>query len=116
MGFKYLIHKLRGIHWRSSEGKAPSCDLVLGVTARHDRRSTVVFPDHMRTTNLAVMGLSGVGKSYLIEKLVRQDIQQGTGFVIFDVHGDLADRIVSYLAERTRGDATLMSRIVIIEP
>ena len=116
MGFKYLIQKLREINRRSSERKVRSRDLVLGVAASHDRRSPVIFRDQMRPTHLAVMGLSGVGKSYLIEKLVRQDIQQGTGFVIFDVHGDLADRIVSYLAERTRGDDTLLSRIVIIEP
>jgi len=70
----------------------------------------------MRTTHLAVMGLSGVGKSYFIEKLVRQDIEHDTGFVVFDVHGDLADRIVAYLAERTCGNEGLSSRVVIIEP
>jgi DNA helicase HerA-like ATPase len=76
----------------------------------------VFLREELRPTHLAIMGLSGVGKSYLIENLIRQDIQQGTGFVLFDVHGDLADSVVAYLASRASKHRELADKIVLIEP
>jgi hypothetical protein len=76
----------------------------------------VILREEMRPTHLAIMGLSGVGKSYLIENLIRQDIAQGTGFVLFDVHGDLADSVVSYLASHATKNFELADKIVLIEP
>jgi hypothetical protein len=66
--------------------------------------------------HLAVMGLSGVGKTYFLENLIRQDIDHGTGFVLFDVHGDLADSVVAYLAERAKTRPELLDRVVLVEP
>src|SRR5712692_804064 len=116
MRLNYIIMQLLKSFHRPSVRRSPYCDLVLGTTDINGRKEPVILQENMRTTHLAVMGLSGVGKSYFIEKLVRQDIEHDTGFVVFDVHGDLADRIVAYLAERTCGNEELSSRVVVIEP
>lgn len=76
----------------------------------------VIMPQGARTMHLAVMGLSGVGKTYFLENLIRQDIEQGTGLAVFDVHGDLADSIIAYLAEHARNKPEALTRIVLIEP
>src|SRR6266849_7715827 len=91
-------------------------DLLLGVTTSEEHREPVILKEELRPTHLAIIGLSGVGKSYLIENLIRQDIQHGTGFVLFDVHGDLADSVVAFLAERTGKNRDLAHKVVIIEP
>jgi type IV secretory pathway VirB4 component len=74
------------------------------------------FPDVLRTQHLGILGLSGTGKTHLIEHMIRQDIQNGNGFALFDVHGDLADGIVGYLAERDGVHPEVYERTVIIEP
>jgi hypothetical protein len=91
-------------------------DLLLGVTTSGEHKEPVILKEELRPTHLAIIGLSGVGKSYLIENLIRQDIQQGTGFVLFDVHGDLADSIVAYLASRSSKYPEFADKIVLIEP
>jgi len=108
----HLIHNLLG----PKTERSMSRDLILGIERLGKRVQRVLLPEAARVTHLAVMGLSGVGKSYFMESLIRQDIQRETGFVVFDVHGDLADSIVAYLAEHTQHDKELRERVVIIEP
>ncbi len=91
-------------------------DLVLGKTRVQQRQLPVILREEMRPLHLAVMGLSGMGKSYLLENLIRQDVNQGTGFVVFDVHGDLADNVLAYIAQRSRDEEAILERVVLIEP
>lgn len=116
MTFEHLIIQLLNGLYCPSMQKPRGRDLVLGMTTTQQRRDTVIFPEAARTTHLGVMGLSGVGKTYFLENLIRQDIEQGTGFAVFDVHGDLADNIISFLAKRTAAEPTLADRVVIVEP
>jgi hypothetical protein len=111
--FAQLLNLLRK-HRRSAVRRR---DLVLGVSmAREARQPILYFPDALRTQHLGILGLSGSGKTYLIEHMIRQDIQNKTGFALFDVHGDLADNIVGYLAERDGLHPEVYQRTVIIEP
>src|SRR5438552_1168759 len=92
-------------------------DLILGVSAAlHAPDPFVVFPNFLRSQHLGIIGLSGSGKTHLIEHMIRQDIQAKTGFAIFDVHGDLADSVVAYLAERAAVDPDIYDRTIILEP
>jgi len=84
--------------------------------ARDASQPLLFFPDILRTQHLGILGLSGTGKTHLIEHMIRQDIQNGNGFALFDVHGDLADNIVGYLAERDGVHPEVYERTVIIEP
>lgn len=97
----FLVH-LANKHFGPKPPKPRGRDLVLGKTMVYDREEPVILRESARTMHLAVMGGTGVGKSYFLENLIRQDIAHGTGFAVFDVHGDLAENIVVYLAERAR--------------
>ncbi len=46
-----------------------------------------------RRAHMYIVGKTGVGKSTLIETLIRQDFQAGRGCILIDPHGDLADRL-----------------------
>ena len=81
-----------------------------------NREEPVILRASSRPMHLGMMGLTGVGKTYFLESLIRQDIDQKTGFVVFDVHGDLADRVIAYMAERAREDPEVSKRAVIVEP
>jgi len=81
-----------------------------------NKKLPVIFHEAQRPMHLGILGLSGVGKTYFLEHLIRQDIDRRTGFVLFDVHGDLADNIVAYLAERAHTDPSILTRTILIEP
>lgn len=110
-----IIRLLNGLH-HSEISHPRGRDLVLGMATTTERQQPVILREQARPTHLAIMGLSGVGKSYLIENLIRQDIRHGTGFVLFDVHGDLADSVVAFLAERVSRDQDLAQKVVLVEP
>jgi len=116
MTFEHFLVNLLNRLQRSSTRRPRGRDLVLGTAVILNRRELVMLPEAARPMHLAIMGLTGVGKSYFLENLIRQDIDHGTGFVVFDVHGDLADNIVAYLAERATDNAELLDRVVLIEP
>jgi hypothetical protein len=110
----YLIIRVQ--FKKSSEGK--SKDLALGVARSRDsrRRSVIMLPESLRAQHLGILGLSGSGKTYFIEHLLRQDVEKKNGFVLFDVHGDLADSILAHLAERANADPEVRKRTVLLEP
>jgi hypothetical protein len=116
MTFEHLIVKLLNGLYRPPTPRPNEGDLVLGVTHTQSRRMTVILPESARPMHLAVMGLSGTGKTYFLESLIRQDIEHGTGFVVFDVHGDLAESLVAFLAEHCGNRPEALNRVALVEP
>src|SRR5439155_7355728 len=111
--FVWLLNAFR----RSHPAGPRRGDLVLGISSeRNAANPFVVFPYSLRAQHLGILGLSGSGKTYFIEHLIRQDVQNKTGFVVFDVHGDLADSIIAYLAERASAYPEVLARTIILEP
>ncbi len=111
----FLIQLLNGLH-RPRSQRPGDRDLILGKAQTPNRSEIVILPEALRPQHLGILGLSGVGKTYFMENLIRQDIDHGTGFVVFDVHGDLADRIVDYLAERADHAPEILDTTILIEP
>src|ERR1043166_1699640 len=111
---------LRGLfRWITKRKRQPvrPGDLLLGVSSLpRAARPFVVLPQSLRSQHLGILGLSGSGKTHFIEHMIRQDIQHKTGFAVFDVHGDLAERVIGYLAERAPVDQDIYDRTVILEP
>ncbi len=64
-------------------------DLVLGQAGSLPLFSTVRLTAQQRTTHTYVIGLTGQGKSKLLEHLLFQDITRGRGVGLIDPHGDL---------------------------
>jgi hypothetical protein len=63
-----------------------------------------------RRRHLYIIGKSGVGKSKLLELLIRQDIAYGYGVCLMDPHGDVINAILDFVPEKRIQD------VVIIDP
>lgn len=116
MTFEHLLIQLLNGLYHPNSRKPKGRDLLLGMTTTINRTDPVILAEEDRVMHLGIMGLSGVGKTYFLENLIRQDIEHRTGFALFDIHGDLADSIVSFLAEHSSSDPGLLERVVIVEP
>ena len=55
-----------------------------------------------------MVGKSGVGKSKLLELLVRQDIAHGHGLFFIDPHGDVIEEILDFIPEDRVNDVVLI--------
>ncbi|MFH0891005.1 MAG: DUF87 domain-containing protein [Candidatus Liptonbacteria bacterium] len=63
-----------------------------------------------RRRHLYIIGKSGVGKSKLLELLIRQDIAYGHGMCLIDPHGETIDAVLDAVPENRIED------VVIIDP
>src|ERR1051326_395741 len=82
------------------------------VTARRLRLSS---DDRLRHT--ACFGLSGNGKTVLIDFEASQDLEQGDGFASVDFHADSFPRLLScFAAYEQRHGVDLSPRLIIVDP
>lgn len=75
----------------------------------------VHIPIAARATHTYVIGITGKGKSKLLEHLLFQDIVNGRGGGLLDPHSDLADDLLRYLAS-DRQSQRHWDRIVYFDP
>lgn len=61
-----------------------------------------------RRRHLYIIGKSGVGKSKLLELMVRQDIAFGHGVCLMDPHGDVIANILDFIPENRIKDVVLI--------
>ncbi len=61
-----------------------------------------------RRRHVYAVGKSGVGKSKLLELLIRQDIAYGHGVCLIDPHGDLIEDILGFIPEERIDDVILI--------
>jgi len=57
-----------------------------------------------RRNHMYMIGKTGVGKSTLLETLIRQDIEKGEGVALLDPHGDLVDRVLETIPACRRSE------------
>ena len=71
-----------------------------GITDRWLRspKQFSLYTDQARNTSTWVIGQPGMGKSKFIESLAIQDIIQGKGVGLIDIHGDLYQGLLTRLA------------------
>jgi type IV secretory pathway TraG/TraD family ATPase VirD4 len=60
-----------------------------------------------RLFHVYAIGKTGVGKTTLLETLLRSDIHAGRGFALIDPHGDLAERVIAESA-KVRDDVSVV--------
>ena len=61
-----------------------------------------------RRRHLYILGKSGVGKSKLLELLIRQDITYGHGLCLIDPHGDELEAILDYIPKERIEDVCII--------
>ncbi|MGK2957241.1 MAG: type IV secretory system conjugative DNA transfer family protein [Acidimicrobiales bacterium] len=62
-----------------------------------------------RFSHTYVIGKTGSGKSTLLESLAAQDIVNGRGVCVIDPHGDLAERLVTYIPDWRKADLVYLN-------
>ncbi len=82
--------------------------VVLGrVQHKQDQRSFGILEDDRRR-HLYLVGKTGMGKTNLLENLIRQDIEAGRGVALIDPHGDLFERILESIPPRRTNDVIVL--------
>lgn len=61
-----------------------------------------------RRRHLYVVGKSGVGKTKLLELLIRQDVSYGHGLCLIDPHGDVVEAILDYIPKERIEDVCII--------
>jgi hypothetical protein len=127
---KFLIKILEGagslLTVRSANPVSPSSDHLLIGRASHfyqpNQEETIYLSTEERLRHTYIIGASGSGKTRLLEHLVRQDIMAGRGFGLVDVHGDLAESILSFIAGLLKDggldarEKYISRKLILIEP
>lgn len=76
-----------------SEG-APE-GVILGKNVFGGRETPVLFKAEDRLRHFYEIGQTGTGKTYLMENMIIQDMQNGDGCCYIDPHGDVMDSILA---------------------
>ncbi len=87
---------------------SPDPDLtVLGEAVfRGERRKFGIRTDDRRR-HMYVIGKTGMGKSVLLENMIRSDIEAGRGVAVIDPHGDLVDAALRSIPSNRTNDVIL---------
>ena len=81
-----------------------------------DGKKVSITPED-RERNIHVLGLHGMGKTKLLEHMVRKDILAGNGLCLLDIQGNLYYDLVRWLSEGGfLSDSEAKSKIVLINP
>ena len=75
----------------------PEQGLTIGKNIFRGEERMVRILDDDRRRHFYIIGQTGTGKSVLLQEMVRQDIEQGKGVCLIDPHGDLAEKVLSYV-------------------
>ena len=79
------------------------------VSNHHGSRRRIGIAQADRLSHMYIIGKTGVGKSTLLEILLRQDIVAGRGFALIDPHGDLAERVWAWTPHALRDRITYLN-------
>lgn len=75
----------------------------------HGSKKPIGIAQADRLSHMYIVGKTGVGKSTLLEILLRQDIVVGRGFALIDPHGDLAERVWAWTPNALRDRITYIN-------
>lgn len=81
--------------------------VVLGQVCYQNDRRVFGLAEDDRRRHLYIVGRTGVGKTTLLENLIRGDIEAGRGVCLIDPHGDLADRTISAIPPPRTNDVVV---------
>jgi len=97
----HLLSKTWNLVSRLS-GKRVREGITLGTAVRDGKvsKDKVLLAHIRRPEHLAILGKTGVGKSYFLRSLIKQDLEARNGIVLFDIHGDLTPYVLSVIAEQ----------------
>ena len=94
------IQQRSGLEWQPPDAENPPCGTArLGLNKFAGLTRPVEIPMKTRLRHTYVAGVTGTGKSKLIERIALDDAVNGVGFCLVDPHGDLCFDVLSRLPE-----------------
>jgi len=94
---------------KTALGKPKSARIHIGTNTLNNRKIWV--NDDQRAIHMHVLGRSGQGKTYLLEHMIRSDIDNRRGLCLIDPHGDLYERVLKYCVRKR-----LHNKVILIDP
>ncbi len=97
------------IKWLKARGFAPPPDLpnegiTIGKNIYRGEETLIKMARDDRRRHFYIIGQTGTGKSYFMQEMLRQDIENGEGVCLIDPHGDIAEAILSYVPKERLDD------------
>src|SRR5262245_37319097 len=76
----------------------------IGQTNFRNERKMFGIKRADRRAHMYVIGMTGTGKSTLLETLIKQDMENGEGLALLDPHGDLVEKVLRAVPDKRKGD------------
>ncbi|MEK7139100.1 MAG: DUF87 domain-containing protein, partial [Patescibacteria group bacterium] len=94
----------------------PTAGIRLGANTYRGVETVIRIKPEDRRRHMYIVGKSGVGKSWLLANLARQDIVNGEGVCVIDPHGDLIDDILEAIPAARADDVIIFDPADIERP
>ncbi|MFA6422333.1 MAG: DUF87 domain-containing protein, partial [Candidatus Buchananbacteria bacterium] len=100
------------IKWLTARKLAPPVNMpqegvFMGDNIYRGQRTVARMKDADRRRHMYIIGMTGVGKSYLMALMAIQDIVAGKGVCIVDPHGGLIEDILPYIPKERLEDVII---------
>lgn len=69
-----------------------------------------------RRRHIYIIGKTGMGKSVLLENMIRSDVYQNRGVAVIDPHGDLAEAVIDFVPSHRTNDVVILDPSDISHP
>ena len=105
-----------GITWVDSVKLEPPANLpdedekditLIGETNFRNQTQKYGIRSVDRRRHVYVIGKTGMGKSTLLENMIRSDIEAGKGVGVIDPHGDLAEAVLRFIPKNRTNDVII---------
>ncbi len=85
----------------------PKAGILLGKNMFRGVETPIRITREDRRRHMYVIGITGTGKSVLLEEMAKQDIENGDGVCVVDPHGDLVEHILACIPPERAEDVVL---------
>ncbi len=85
----------------------PKEGIFLGENFYRGKKTVAKIKDADRRRHTYIIGMTGVGKSYLMAELAIQDIMAGKGVCVVDPHGELIEDILPFIPKNRLEDVII---------
>lgn len=86
----------------------PTKGALIGEVECHGSSHPLYLPTEVRDRHCWLVGATGTGKSSLLLRMIRQDIESGEGVALIDPHGDLFEQVLASIPPKRIGDVVLL--------
>ncbi|MBN2096702.1 type IV secretion system DNA-binding domain-containing protein [Candidatus Peregrinibacteria bacterium] len=109
--------RLEPPHDLPAVGSVPDDELTLiGETNFRGHRQRFGIKTIDRRRHIYIIGKTGMGKSVLLENMIRSDVEQKKGVAVIDPHGDLAEAVIDFVPSRRTNDVVILDPSDISHP